>query len=73
MDLRDAGPFALMHLAPGGPGDQIDANLDRFDALRARQPTKPKPASAISQVESSGTATIVGSAVKLCAKPPASV
>ena len=49
----DVGPFALMHLAPGSPGYQIDANLDRFDAPRARQPTKPKPASAISQVEGS--------------------
>ena len=73
VDWLDVGPFAVMHLAPGSTGYQIDANLDRFDAPRARQPTKPKPASAISQVESSGTATIVGSAVKLCATPPASV
>jgi hypothetical protein len=59
--------------AAGSTGYQIDANLDRFDAPRARQATKPKPTSAITQVESSGTATMVGSAVKLCATPPASV
>jgi hypothetical protein len=43
VDWLDVGPFAVMHLAPGSTGYQIDANLDRFDASRARQPTKPKP------------------------------
>ena len=72
VDWLDVGPFALMPLAAGSTGYQIDANLDRFDAPRtpadkAEAGEHHQPSRGLRHGPG------VGSAVKLCATPPASV